>query len=94
MTVGERIKAARLKAGLTQKQLGDWLGVTQSAVNNWEQSANVTVNTAAKVCNALGISLDELAEIKQPSDPEFSLARWNFTCAALREMLRYKDSEG
>lgn len=33
---GERIKAARKAAGLTQAQLGEQMGVTQSVVSDWE----------------------------------------------------------
>jgi transcriptional regulator with XRE-family HTH domain len=33
---GERIKAARKAAGLTQAQLGEQMGVTQSVISDWE----------------------------------------------------------
>ncbi len=38
MTLGERIALARKKAGLSQEQLGDRLGVSRQAVSKWESS--------------------------------------------------------
>ena len=34
--LGERMRLARLRAGMTQEDLGDKLGVTQTAVSYWE----------------------------------------------------------
>lgn len=34
--IGQEIKASRLRAGLTQTQLGERLGVGPGAVNKWE----------------------------------------------------------
>ena len=36
MSTGEKIKIARKKAGLTQRELGEKLGVSQSAVGQFE----------------------------------------------------------
>lgn len=36
MTLGEKIKQARLKAGLSQKNLGTRLGVTNSIISYYE----------------------------------------------------------
>ena len=41
MTLGERIALARKKAGLSQEQLGDQLGVSRQAVSKWESGAAV-----------------------------------------------------
>ncbi|WP_159450365.1 helix-turn-helix domain-containing protein [Clostridium merdae] len=40
MGIGKRIKEAREKLGLTQKELGDLLGVTGSAVTNYENEVS------------------------------------------------------
>ena len=36
MTTGQRIKEARKKAGLTQKELGEKLGVAYQTLAQWE----------------------------------------------------------
>ncbi|MGG3822658.1 helix-turn-helix transcriptional regulator [Geobacillus thermodenitrificans] len=36
MTLGEKIKKARIEAGLSQEQLSEKLGVSRSAVAKWE----------------------------------------------------------
>lgn len=54
--VGERIKEARLKSGMTQKALGKKLGVADKFINEVEMGRKVAnetfINKAAKVLNA------------------------------------------
>ena len=38
MATGERIKAARRKANLTQKELGEKLGISYQSVAQWENN--------------------------------------------------------
>jgi transcriptional regulator with XRE-family HTH domain len=40
MSLGTRLKAARLAKNLTQKELGDLVGVTGSAIGNYEKSVS------------------------------------------------------
>ena len=37
MTLGKRIRAARIKRGLNQRELGEKLGVTSAAISGWER---------------------------------------------------------
>ena len=61
MTLGERITLARKKAGLSQEQLGDRLGVSRQAVSKWESSqANPDVAYVAELCRVCGVSCDWL----------------------------------
>ena len=61
MTLGERIALARKKAGLSQEQLGDRLGVSRQAVSKWESSqANPDVAYVAELCRICGVSCDWL----------------------------------
>lgn len=39
---GNKIRAARAKTGLTQKQLAERLGVTNTAVSKWERGVSQT----------------------------------------------------
>lgn len=56
MGIGEKIKEARTKAGLSQKKLADIVGVKQSAVAAWEGGRNQpdpsTTKAIAIACNA------------------------------------------
>lgn len=41
MTIGERIKTARKAARLSQRELGEKIGVTHAAVGQWESGVNL-----------------------------------------------------
>jgi transcriptional regulator with XRE-family HTH domain len=57
MTTGELIKQARKEAGLTQKQLGERMGVSYQSVAQWENDLrNPKQKTIRRIANALGIS--------------------------------------
>lgn len=56
--IGKRIKAARKKAGLTQKELGLKMGISQSAIGQFEKSgANPKIETLIGIAKALGQKL-------------------------------------
>lgn len=58
-SLGERIAAARLEAGLSQQQLADKLGVTQRIVTYWErEAAGLRADQLAQLAEALGVSAD------------------------------------
>ena len=55
---GRLIRDARIRAGLTQQELGIKLGVGRATVNGYETGRqNLTVDTLEKVTKALGIEL-------------------------------------
>lgn len=55
------ISAARKKAGLTQQQFAGQLGVTRSAVANWESKVGrPDITSALAIRRVLGISLDQI----------------------------------
>lgn len=61
MTSGQRIKAARVKAGLTQKELGTKLGVSESFIAQYEtDKRNPKKETLEKIADALGVHFLEL----------------------------------
>ena len=58
---GDRLRAARIAAGMTQEQLGFALGVTKSSVSAWENDREAPGFRLLPVLRtALGCSLDEL----------------------------------
>lgn len=61
MTTGERIKAARVAAGLTQSELSSKLEVPFQSVSQWERGTrNPKLATIKRIANALGITVAEL----------------------------------
>lgn len=51
----------RKKAGLTQKEFADKLGVKNTAVSNWEKGNNsIDIETLFKACKVLDVSLSDM----------------------------------
>ena len=61
MTIGEKIFKLRAKAGISQEQLAEKLGVSRQAVSRWE-SGETTPDMANIIglCNIFGVSADHL----------------------------------
>ena len=83
---GERVKQAREAVGLSQAQLGESIGVTQSAIANLEADrSGISCANLVKVADALGVSTDWLLgrePLKQEITDdeiiaEFNPAVWN-----------------
>lgn len=65
---GNRLFELRKKAGFSQTELGEALGVTNKAVSKWENGkAKPTLETIGKLAEALGVSVSELLE-NQPEE--------------------------
>lgn len=61
MNSGEKIRAIRKKKGLTQKELGQMLGISQSAVGQIENSkSNFNIGTIKKFSKVLDVDQAEL----------------------------------
>ena len=67
-TMGKRISTLRKRAGLTQEQLADRLGVTPQAVSKWENDQCCPdMSILPELANVLGVSCDVLLG-KEPMD--------------------------
>lgn len=66
MTTGEKIRSIRKEKGLTQKALGELLGVTQATVGQYETNANPPkIETLQRIADALGVPVSYLiGEVK------------------------------
>lgn len=65
---GERLALARKRAGLSQKQLGEFVGVKQQVIAIWERKSEaVTTDTLKKLAIALDVTSDELIGLPTPS---------------------------
>lgn len=61
MNSGEYIKKIRQEKGLSQKELGLKLGVSQQMIGQWETGkANPKIETLEKIADALNVSLKDL----------------------------------
>jgi transcriptional regulator with XRE-family HTH domain len=59
--IGQRIRAMRGQRGLTQTELADVLGLTQSNVSAMERGdRGVTIHQAVKLAKVLKVSIDEI----------------------------------
>ena len=71
---GNNLKALRIKAGLTQKELSEITGITQGKISTYEQADslnNVTVGNMSRIASAIGVTIDEI--IKNEIKTEESL---------------------
>lgn len=65
--MGVRFKRLREAAGLSQSQLARAAGVPVTSLQQWEQGRRTPLlDAAARVAEALDVSLDDLAGIGQP----------------------------
>lgn len=63
MNVGEKIKIARKNAGLTQKELGEKLGVKQQTIAMFENNkTNMKMSTLCKIADALDCEVCVLSD--------------------------------
>ena len=68
MSVGERFRISGKPAGLTQKELGQKLGVSASMIGQYETDLRKPkLDTVIKIADALGISTTELLDVA-PTD--------------------------
>lgn len=70
MTIGEQIKKYRKEAGLTQKQLGEKLGISQQQIAQYESGKRVPkIDTINNIAGALNMGVRRLY-------PDFTMDEW------------------
>lgn len=62
MSIGEKIRAARLKKSMTQQELGELVGVNASAIAKYEKGVvvNIKRSTLQKIAKVLNMRPSEL----------------------------------
>lgn len=64
MTVGERLRALRKEAGLTQKELGSKLGISASMIGQYETNVrNPKYETLKKFASVLNVNISEFVDL-------------------------------
>lgn len=67
--MGEFISKLREEKGLTEKELGEKLGVTEKDISNWEKNVSAPDASAiSKLSEFFGVSSEEFATPKTSSD--------------------------
>ncbi len=83
MKFGENIRHYRTKAGLTQEQLGEKVGVSSQAVSKWESDASLPdTSLLPEIARALSTTIDALFSYDQTSQESM-----------LEHLYRYEDSQ-
>lgn len=78
--LNKKIKQARLKAGLSQEELGKKVGHTKSNVSKWESgSAIPDINTIKSIAHSLNVSVSYLIDDKEEVESKKSVEifKWN-----------------
>lgn len=62
MNIGEKIKAIRKRTGLSQKELGERLNVSQAMIAQYENGKRLPkIETLVRISQALNVDIEELA---------------------------------
>lgn len=86
MTIGERIREIRKSRGLTQKELGERLGLSHQSIAQWENDLRKPKSeTILKIACALGVRYEDIVGLETfDSGAEFD-KRWNEITEELRK---------
>ena len=59
MDFGRRLAQIQLERELTNRDLGDLLGVYAQQITRWRQARDVKLSVAVRIADALGMSVDD-----------------------------------
>ncbi|MBS4209544.1 helix-turn-helix transcriptional regulator [Bacillus sp. FJAT-50079] len=66
MTLGEKIKEFRMRAGLSQEQLAEKLCVSRQAITKWENDRGIPdINNLQNIANLFAVSIDSLVNSQE-----------------------------
>lgn len=76
MDIGEKIKAHRKRVGLSQKELGQKLNVSQQHIAQYESGKRTPkLDTIQKIATALNISVNDLLESPLDDSPLYQVLK-------------------
>ena len=91
MTLGEKIREARRKCGLSQEQLAERLSVSRSAIAKWETDKGLPdVGNLKILARLLNVSVDQLLDETQAVDDlvireTYQLAAYGYGCKRVKK---------
>ena len=91
MTLGEKIREARSKYGLSQEQLAEKMSVSRSAVAKWETDKGLPdVGNLKLLARLLNVSVDQLLDEEEPANPSvlresYNLAAYGYGCGRVKK---------
>ena len=97
MTLGEKIREARKKCGLSQEQMADIMSVSRSAVAKWETDKGLPdVGNLKILARILSVSVDYLLDEAEATDDPvireaYNLAAYGRGCAKVRKDRAVRD---
>lgn len=82
MSLGEKIREQRKKAGLSQEQLAEKLNVSRQAITKWETDKGIPeVTNLIAISDEFGLSLDELIKgdivVKEKIIADSAAKKWH-----------------
>lgn len=91
MTLGEKIRAARRKCGLSQEQLADKMSVSRSAIAKWETDKGLPdVGNLKVLARFLNVSVDHLLDEAEATEKcvirePYNLAAYGHGCKKVKK---------
>ncbi len=91
MTLGEKIRRARSRCGLSQEQLAEKMAVSRSAVAKWETDKGLPdVGNLKVLARLLSVSVDELLDDADPAEEtvlreSYDLAAYGYGCDKMKK---------
>jgi DNA-binding Xre family transcriptional regulator len=56
-SIGQEIRVAQTKAGVSNRELAKRLGVSPQTVSNYRKATDIKLSTLREICTALGLNL-------------------------------------
>ena len=91
MTLGEKIREARRKCGLSQEQLAEKMSVSRSAIAKWETDKGLPdVGNLKILARLLNVSVDHLLDEEETADEliirePYNLAAYGYGCNKVKK---------
>ncbi len=74
-TIGKRLRDARNRVGLTQRQVAAVLGISESTISYWESGQRgLDLSSLSRLCEIYGYSVSSMLEDSPNSNPAISVA--------------------